>query len=232
MFSEGASKPNVSYGTYFFLKGVFYFMHFPASPTFIVLCGKTGSGKSLLIHQLEASGYPVINLEKIASHRGSAFGGLLLPHQPSQKEFENEIEKAFLNHASAKYIFIEQKPSSLGKRKIPAWLYAKINEGIIVHLNIDKQARINNILKEYKAAGKESFIIALHKLERRLTVAVIKEMEALLRAENFEVFIEKMLDYYDNTAKYQLPKKADMVLNGQGEDVAVMKKQLLHALHL
>ena len=232
MFSEGASKPNVSYGTYFFLKGVFYFMRSPASPTFIVLCGKTGSGKSLLLHQLEASGYPAIDLEKIASHRGSAFGGLLLPHQPSQKEFEHDIEKAFLKHASAKYIFVEQKPSSLGKRKIPAWLYAKMNDGIIVQLNIDKQTRIKNIVMEYKSAGKESFINALHKLKNRLTETVINEMEALLQAENFEVFIEKMLDYYDNTAKYQLSKKADMVLNGQGEDVAFMKKQLLQSLHL
>jgi len=207
-------------------------MRFPASPTFIVLCGKTGSGKSLLLHQLETSGYPVINLEKIASHRGSAFGGLLLPHQPSQKDFENEIEKAFLNHASAKYIFIEQKPSSLGKRKIPAWLMAKMNEGIIVHLNIDKQTRIKNILKEYKAAGKESFINALHKLEKRLTVTVTNEMETLLLAENFELFIEKMLDYYDNTAKYQLPKKANIVLDGLGENIAFMKKQLLQSLHL
>ena len=207
-------------------------MRFPAPPTFIVLCGKTGSGKSLLLQQLEISGYPVINLEKIASHRGSAFGGLLLPPQPSQNEFENEIKKAFLHFISAKYIFIEQKPSSLGKRKIPAWFYSKMNEGIKVQLDIDKQTRVENILKEYKAAGKEKFINALHKLENRLTVTVINEMEALLFAENFEIFIEKILDYYDNTAKYQLPKRADVILDGQGKDTASLEKQLLQSLHL
>lgn len=204
----------------------------PASPTFIVLCGKTGSGKSLLLHQLETSGYPVINLEKLASHRGSAFGGLLLPLQPSQQEFENEIERAFRNHASARYIFIEQKASSLGKRKIPAWLNAKINEGIIVQLNVGKQTRINNILTEYKSAGKENFINALHKLEKRLTLPVINEIETLLRTENFEFFIEKMLEYYDNTAKYQLQKKAHLTLDGDGLHASFLEKQLVKSLNL
>ena len=60
--------------------------------------------------------------------------------------FENEIEKAVLKHSSAKYIFVEQKPSSIGKRKIPGWLYAKMNDGIFVLLDVDKKIRINNIL--------------------------------------------------------------------------------------
>ena len=135
----------MSYGTYFFLKGVFFLWLF-LFPTFLVLCGKTGSGKSLLLQQLELSGYPSINLEKIAVHRGSAFGGLLLPSQPSQPDFENELENALLRYATSKYIFIEQKPPSLGKRKIPGWLYSKMNEGILIQLDVDKKFRINNIL--------------------------------------------------------------------------------------
>jgi len=98
----------------------------------MVLCGKTGSGKSLLLQQLGLSGYPSIDLEKIASHRGSVFGGLLLPPQPSQQDFENELEKSFTRYTSSKYIFIEQKPPSLGKRKIPGWLYSKMEEGILI----------------------------------------------------------------------------------------------------
>jgi tRNA 2-selenouridine synthase len=168
VFSEGASVPKVSYGTYFFLKGVFLFMVFLTSSTLIILCGKTGSGKSLLLRQLELSGYPVINLEKIASHRGSVFGGLLLPPQPSQQDFENEIRNTVSKYASSRYIFIEQNPSSLGKRKISEWLYSKMNEGIAVQLNVDKKNRINNILNGYKAAGKENFINAFHKLNERL----------------------------------------------------------------
>ena len=73
-------------------------MPFLASSTFIILCGKTGSGKTLLLQQLESAGFPVINLETLASHRGSAFGGLLLSAQPSQDEFELALEKSILKY--------------------------------------------------------------------------------------------------------------------------------------
>lgn len=205
-------------------------MYFPSSATFIVLCGKTGSGKTLLLQQLEISGYPVINLEKIASHRGSAFGGLLLPPQPSQKDFETELNKAVLKYAASPYIFIEQKPSSLGKRKIPDWLFTKIKEGIIVQLTVDKKTRVYNILDEYKAAGKENFMNALHKLNERLSLTVMSEMETLLHSENYAAFIEKMLDYYDNTSKYQPAKKAGIVLDMQTGDVVNAARQLSELL--
>lgn len=205
-------------------------MAFPPLFTLIVLCGKTGSGKTLLLQHLEESGYPVINLEKIASHRGSAFGGMLLPAQPSQQEFERKIQNEILKYTSSKYVFIEQKPSSIGKRKIPEWLHIKMNEGIHVQLNADKKTRVNNILKEYKAAGKENFIDALQKLNERLPQSVITEMKSLLNAENYEIFIEKILDYYDNTSKYQVEKKGTVVLDMEPGDIINTTRKLLALL--
>jgi hypothetical protein len=41
----------------------------------------------------------------------------------------------------------------------------------------------------------------------------MKQMETLLHSENYEAFIEKMLDYYDNSSKYKLNKKANVVLD-------------------
>ena len=205
-------------------------MAFLTSSTLIVLRGKTGSGKTLLLQQLESLGYPVINLEKMASHRGSAFGGLLLPPQPSQRDFENGIEKAALNYATSKYIFIEQKPSSVGKRKIPEWLLAKMDEGIVVQLNVDKKTRIQNILNEYGRAGKKNFIKALDRLDERLPVPVRSELETLLHSENYETFIARMLDYYDNTSKYQMTGNANIILDMQPGNVAATAQQLLKAL--
>ena len=73
-----------------------------------------------------------------------------------------------------------------------------------VQLNVDKKTRANNIRNEHEAAGKESFLTELHKLDERLDLTVMKEMELLIHAENYEAFIERMLDYYDNASKYQL----------------------------
>jgi tRNA 2-selenouridine synthase len=201
-----------------------------SSTTFIVLCGKTGSGKTLLLQQLEILGYPSINLERIASHRGSAFGNLLLPLQPSQIDFENELQKACSIHASSKYIFIEMKPSSLGKRKLPEWFYSKMKDGILIQLDADKKARITNILNEYNAAGKESFITSLHKLNERLPLTVIHELETLVHSENYKLFIERILEYYDATSNYQLHKSARITLQTTPGNFAETAKQLLQLL--
>ncbi|MES2560240.1 MAG: tRNA 2-selenouridine(34) synthase MnmH, partial [Bacteroidota bacterium] len=57
----------------------------------MALGGFTGSGKTEVLHQLAKQGKKVIDLEKIASHKGSAFGSLGMDEQPSQEHFENEL---------------------------------------------------------------------------------------------------------------------------------------------
>ena len=52
----------------------------PAGLRFVVICGATGSGKSRLLQHLAATGAQVLDLEKLARHRGSVLGGL-----PSQR---------------------------------------------------------------------------------------------------------------------------------------------------
>ena len=56
---------------------------------FTILGGYTGSGKTYVLDELEKKGIPVVNLEKIANHKGSAFGNIGMPEQPSQEMFEN-----------------------------------------------------------------------------------------------------------------------------------------------
>jgi tRNA 2-selenouridine synthase len=56
---------------------------------FNILGGFTGSGKTELLKSLEEKGEKVIDLEGIAQHKGSAFGNIGMPEQPSQEMFEN-----------------------------------------------------------------------------------------------------------------------------------------------
>lgn len=185
--------------------------------TFIVLCGNTGSGKSRLLQQIVAFGYPAIDLEQIASHRGSAFGNVISSTQPSQKDFEKKLEQQIELLNTHNFLFIEQKPSSIGKRKIPGWLFNKINEGVFVELATGKEIRINNILKEYGSDSGKAFMNGLQKLKNRLPVTVINECEKYLADKNYTLFINTMLDYYDNAKQYQLNKKPIITLNGNAE---------------
>lgn len=198
--------------------------------TFIVLCGKTGSGKTLLLQQLEFAGYPVLNLEKIANHRGSAFGGFLLPSQPSQKNFEAALKETLLQYKSSTYIFVEQKASSLGKTKIPLWLHEETEKGIFVLLDVRAKQRVQNILHIYQEAGREKFITALHKLKDRLPAPVIKQCEDFISKEDYKAFVTVMLNYYDNTSIYNANKQADIIISTQTNEPLYMMHELLHAL--
>jgi ferrochelatase len=56
-----------------------------------LLGGRTGSGKTDLLLALAQQGAAVIDLEGLAHHRGSSFGSLGLPPQPSSDHYENRI---------------------------------------------------------------------------------------------------------------------------------------------
>ena len=63
-------------------------MRLPQAYNFRVICGATGSGKTRILQALAARGEQVLDLETLASHKGSVLGVLPGQPQPSQKWFE------------------------------------------------------------------------------------------------------------------------------------------------
>jgi tRNA 2-selenouridine synthase len=53
------------------------------------LGGYTGSGKTYVLNEMKKGDKVVIDLEALANHKGSAFGNIGMPVQPSQEMFEN-----------------------------------------------------------------------------------------------------------------------------------------------
>jgi tRNA 2-selenouridine synthase len=80
----------------------------------IVLGGMTGTAKTLILHELAALGEPVLDLEALANHRGSSFGGLMMPPQPSTEHYENLLAEQCVQLGTNRPI--------LGRsRKPPGW---------------------------------------------------------------------------------------------------------------
>ena len=65
------------------------------SRTFLIIGGKTGSGKTELLHHLSGSGEQILDLEALAHHKGSVLGNLGQPPQPTQQQFENEMRLTY-----------------------------------------------------------------------------------------------------------------------------------------
>lgn len=56
-----------------------------------IIGGYTGSGKTQLLAEMKKKGEVVIDLEALANHKGSAFGGIGQGPQPSPEMFENRL---------------------------------------------------------------------------------------------------------------------------------------------
>jgi tRNA 2-selenouridine synthase len=83
-----------------------------------VICGPTGSGKSALLETLAAQGAPVLDLEQLASHRGSLLGALPGTVQPSQKQFESQIWLR-LKQAAGQTLYVESESKKVGNLRVP-----------------------------------------------------------------------------------------------------------------
>jgi tRNA 2-selenouridine synthase len=113
----------------------------------IIIGGRTGSGKTLLLDELENS----IDLEKLANHRGSSFGSFISA-QPAQIDFENSLAYALINHDAKgyNYLIIEHEGRNIGCINIPKNLFDPLQENAsLIILETPMQERVDIIYKEY-----------------------------------------------------------------------------------
>src|SRR5690625_6029972 len=93
-------------------------------PNLLVLNGHTGSGKTIILDKLAEKGYPVIDLEKIANHRGSIFGQIGL-NPNKQKHFESLLVETMKDYAVEHFVFIDVESKRIGKFVLTEFFYYK-----------------------------------------------------------------------------------------------------------
>ncbi len=123
---------------------------FSDSHTLLIVTGPTGSGKTRLIQKM-GNRYPVLDIEAIAQHRGSAFGGLPIP-QPTQIDFENRLAVNLLklHHADRPGpIVVEDESRHIGKVYLPASFFAHMRNSEVIWIDEPFATRVNNIFQDY-----------------------------------------------------------------------------------
>lgn len=118
--------------------------------TFRVVNGFTGSGKTLLLHQLRAVGQQVLDLEGLAHHRGSVFGGDLGNPQPSQKRFESLIYDCLLPFDASRPIFVEAESSRIGRLNLPIPLRTRLKKSEVDEIVCPLRTRASHLMAEYR----------------------------------------------------------------------------------
>jgi tRNA 2-selenouridine synthase len=117
---------------------------FCATQQLLVLGGRTGSGKTVLLREFSSA----LDLEALARHRGSAFGATASP-QPTPIGFENELAVELLNKATPGQVLIEDESRTIGRLAVPEALHAAMQAAPIVVLDVPRIERAQHIFREY-----------------------------------------------------------------------------------
>jgi tRNA 2-selenouridine synthase len=122
----------------------------PQGFRFHVVCGATGSGKSRLLAALAAQGAQVLDLERLARHRGSLLGELPGEPQPSQKMFDSLVWSAMKKFDPARPVFVEAESKKIGQLQVPAQLLDRMREGKCLRLEVPPPERVRFLIEEYR----------------------------------------------------------------------------------
>ena len=165
---------------------------------FHVLGGYTGSGKTYVLEALLKKKECVINLEKLANHKGSAFGNIGMPRQPSPELFENSlaVELYFLARQQ-KPIWVEDESQRIGDINIPVNLWKQIRQKPLFFLDIPFDERLKHIVAEYGKLEKEKLVNAIIRIKKRLGGLETKEAINGLLEDRVEDSFRILLTYYD-----------------------------------
>ena len=169
---------------------------------FQIIGGYTGSGKTLLVHQLQKEGNAIIDLEGLAHHKGSAFGALGEQPQPKQEMFENLLA-CKLSYPAAGIrqpvtsIWLEDESQRIGNLQIPMPLWYTMRKSPVCFLDIPFEERLKYITEEYGRFEKEKLVNAILRIQKRLGGLETKNAINFLIENNLRECFRILLTYYD-----------------------------------
>ena len=163
-----------------------------------VLGGFTGSGKTETLHALQALKEPIIDLEGLAHHKGSAFGNLGQPLQPSQEQFENLLAQLlFKIHTEHAYVWVEDESRRIGLVNIPTPLFEQMRKSKVYFLDIPFSQRLQFIVSGYGKFEKDKLMTAILRIKKRLGGLETKTAINFLIEDDVVSSFSVLLTYYD-----------------------------------
>lgn len=176
---------------------------------YVVLSGATGSGKTEILHMLSNEGVQMIDLEGLANHKGSAFGGLGKPAQPSTEAFENLLAEELSKLSIDKPVVFENESRLIGTCFLPQPIWDGIQSGPIVQLEVPFETRLERLSHEYGGFSNDLLMEKIHAISKKLGGQHAKSAIDDILNNNTKGWITAVLVYYDKTYAYSADKNKE-----------------------
>ena len=165
-----------------------------------VLCGTTGSAKTRILQALAAEGAQVLDLEAMASHKGSLLGALPGVAQPSQTRFETLIATALEPMDTSRPVYIEGESARIGRLTLPRTLLDNMRAAPCIEIRASAGERLAYLLRDYAYLGADGPALAskLDFLTPTLGKEVVQRWQQWALAGDLPpLFAELMALHYD-----------------------------------
>lgn len=172
----------------------------PLNFEFRVICGATGSGKTRILQAIDQQGGQILDLETLASHKGSVLGVLPDTRQPSQKAFETLLWQNLKALDPAKPVYVEAESRRIGNLYLPTSLLENIRKGKCLEIQASESARIRFLMQDYEyfLQDPEWLMRRLEGLKAHLGKETISHWQNLAETKAWEQLTEALMSrHYD-----------------------------------
>ena len=186
---------------------------FEVKPTIIVLCGSTGTGKTLLLKQLAKRNIPVIDLERLANHRGSVFGQIGLGRSATAQNFDANLLKELDALNKQPYIIVECESKRIGNVYLPECLFSAMQQGKKLLVSASLEVRADRLIAEYLDVyhnNGDAIVGSITSLRRRLGNVKTDKLINEFKAGQIRAVVKTLLvEYYDPMYGYEKVSSTD-----------------------
>lgn len=195
----------------------------------IILHGLTGTGKTDILKILQNKGYPVVDLEKLANHRGSLFGSIGMGNSFNQKTFDALLFDRLKEIKDSSFYIVEAESKRIGRAAQPEIMMDRKKNGTHFLIQCSLENRIERIYQEYVLPFEEEqwfqdeVLEKIKRIEKRLKKRELVQLieEATINRDYKKVIAILFEHYYDPRYSHSLKDYLGDFTHIDGEDSSI-----------
>jgi tRNA 2-selenouridine synthase len=164
---------------------------------FVVIGGRTGAAKTESLHALQRLGEPVVDLEGLANHKGSSFGGIGINGSTTQEQFENDIAIQLHRLNQPSRIWLEDESQRIGTANLPRRMWEQMRGTTVYYLDVPFEQRLQHLVDTYGKQPVNDLVEATVRIRKKLGGLQMQTVIEHLDKKNIADAFRILLQYYD-----------------------------------